>query len=140
MSGIPMRVTLAVASIGAAVIHFVVTPDHFEEFALFGVFFLLLGVFQVLWGGSVALVPNRIVLLTGVLASAAVIGVWVVSRTAGLPLGPDPGTPEAFGVLDTLSSALEAVIVVGGTSALIKRSPRQRPAELPPWEREPRAA
>jgi hypothetical protein len=140
MNGIPMRVTLAAASIAAGVIHFLVTPDHFEEFALFGAFFLALGAFQVLWAGAVLAKPNTIVLLAGVLVSVAVIAIWIVSRTAGLPIGPEAGEPEAVGFLDILSTVLEALVVVVGTYLLITKPESERRPELHSLEREARAA
>lgn len=139
MDAIPTRVILALASIGAGVIHFLVTPEHFEEAMLFGVFFLLLGVFQVVWAGAALLKPNALVLLSGVVASAAVIAIWVVSRTAGLPIGPEAGEPEPVGLPDALASGLEALIVLGGTFLLARRAQSERPA-VAPLERQRRAA
>ncbi len=140
MNGIPIRVMLALASIGAGVIHFWVTPDHFEEFALFGVFFLLLGVFQVVWAGAALLKPNAAVLLAGVTASAAVIATWTVSRTAGLPIGPEAGEAEPLGLLDVLATTLEGLIVLTGTFLLVHRGQVQGPVEVLPADHERRAA
>ena len=141
MTGIPMRLTLALASIGAAVIHFMVTPDHLEEFVLFGVFFLGLGIFQAVWAGGILLKPNTLVVAAGVLVSVLVIGVWALSRTAGLPIGPEAGEPEAVGLSDVLATALEGLIALGGTYLLVRprRSPEGR-AQRTTWEDERRAA
>jgi hypothetical protein len=56
--------------------------------------------------------------------NAAVIGLWLVSRTIGLPVGPEPWTREAVGTADIVCSALEAVVVVLLVLAL--RRPRVR--------------
>jgi hypothetical protein len=44
--------------------------------------------------------------------NAAVIGLWLVTRTTGLPVGPEPWEAEAVGTADLLCSGLEAVVVV----------------------------
>jgi hypothetical protein len=53
---------------------------------------------------------------------AAVIGLWLASRTIGLPVGPEPWTPEAVGTADIVCTALEAVVVA--LLVLAARRPR----------------
>ena len=140
MKGTVLRVILALASLGAGVIHLLVTPDHFAEFVPFGVFFLVLGVFQVVWAGGAVLKPNALVLWTGVIVSAVTMVIWFLSRTAGLPIGPEAGEPEPFGLLDTLASALEGLIVLGGISLLTLHRAERTGWYEPVTESERRAA
>jgi hypothetical protein len=66
--------------------------------------------------------------------NAAVIGLWFVSRTTGLPVGPEPWEAEAVGTADLLCSALEAVVVV--LLALTLRRPQvQKSAALTKLQR-----
>jgi hypothetical protein len=44
--------------------------------------------------------------------NAAVILLWLVSRTIGLPVGPEPWQAEAVGTADLVCSGLEAAVVV----------------------------
>ena len=46
----------------------------------------------------------------GLAVNAGVVAIWVVSRTTGLPFGPEPGTPEAIGVPDVTATGFELVI------------------------------
>jgi hypothetical protein len=117
---------LAVASIAAAAIHFVVMGEHFEEYFAFGVFFAIVAWVQALWGMSVAAVPSRGVLITGALLNAIVIAVWTISRTAGIPFGPEAGTPEPISSLDALSTGLEAGIVIGALLLSARRLPQRQ--------------
>ena len=55
-------------------------------------------------------VPDR-VLVAAIVATAAVIAVWLVSRTVGLPIGPWAGEAEAIGVSDAIVTITELVIV-----------------------------
>ena len=43
---------------------------------------------------------------------------WAVSRSVGVPLGPDGGLPERLGLLDGAATTLEA-LVLAGTFALL---------------------
>jgi hypothetical protein len=107
-----VRWPLALLSVLAAAIHFIVTPEHYEEYALFGVFFAVLALFQLAWGLLVVQRPSPVVLLAGMVVNLAVVVIWLISRTSGLPIGPEAGEAEEIGLLDGVSTASEAVIVL----------------------------
>ena len=68
-SGLAARVA-AIASIGAAVIHFAVMPDHWRDWVPSGVFFAGIAVFQLVWGLAVLTRrPGAMLLATGILAN-----------------------------------------------------------------------
>lgn len=119
------RWELAAATTGAAAIHFAVIAPHFVEYRPFGFFFLAIAWFQALWAVLILTTNDRRLLVVGLVVNAIVVGVWVWSRTAGLPIGPEPGTAEEIGAADSISTALEAVIVVG-TTLLLAPIPRWR--------------
>ena len=58
-------------------------------------------------------------------ANGAMVEVWAVSRTTGLPVGPDPWMPEALGALDLLATGLEIVLIAVGAWALSATSPTE---------------
>jgi len=47
------------------------------------------------------------------LASVWVVALWLVSRSTGLPIGPDPWEPMAYGVPDVVASCAALVTAVG---------------------------
>ena len=102
----------ACASLGAGVIHLAVVSEHVSEWWLYGLFFIVLGVVQIGWavlameGDSL---PSRLLYAA---VNAAVIGLWLLTRTTGLPVGPEPWQAEAVAAADLLCSVLEAVVVV----------------------------
>lgn len=103
-------VIAAILSFGAAAIHFAAVQPHLEEFVPFAVAFAFLGVVQLVLGvGLTRGWPAA--RTTSVLVSLGVIAVWVMSRTAGLPIGPEPWTPEEIGPADVISSTFEAAMV-----------------------------
>jgi hypothetical protein len=108
-----LRFAVAVASAGAAAIHFAVIDEHFTEYWLFGVFFVLVALAQLGWVVAVVSDPTRTIYVIGALGNALIVMTWVISRTSGLPLGPEAGVPEPVGVADVASTALEVAVVVG---------------------------
>ena len=125
-----LRWQLAAASLGAAAIHFAVIVPHFNEYTPFGIFFLVVAWFQATWAVLVAMADDRRLLLAGVVLNAVVVLVWIWSRTAGLPIGPEPGVAEEVGAPDAISTSLEAVIIVWATLLLTQvyrwREPSRR--------------
>jgi hypothetical protein len=117
-----LSVTLACSSIAAAAIHFAVVGDHLDVGPLHGSFFIVVAWAQVLWAIAVLVAPRPAVLLAGVAGNAAIVAVWVLSRTVGVPVPPDPWTPEAVSVADLVATGLELVVVAGALVAL--RRPR----------------
>lgn len=97
----------AALSLGAGVVHLAVAPDHWLEYRAFGVFFLLAGLVQLAWAWAVWLRPAGPLLRIGVGGNAALLALWAVSRTVGLPIGPHHWSPEVFGWADGITDALE---------------------------------
>ena len=107
-----LEVDAAVLAIAAGLIHAVAAVTHSGEYWLFGSFFAVLAVAQVVWGALVYRGASRSLLVAGAWASASVALLWLVTRTVGLPIGPHAGRPEAVGPLDILATLDELAIVV----------------------------
>jgi hypothetical protein len=104
---------LAALSIAASAIHANVCAPHFEEAIAFGVFFVIASTLQAAWALIALWRPTRRLLITGTVGNAGLILVWAVTRTVGLPLGPDTWRPEAIRVADLLATLVELSIVIG---------------------------
>jgi hypothetical protein len=96
----------------AGFIHVRAAIEHLPVSAAEAVFFELLAAAQLLLGVMLYRRPSRTLLVTAALGSVAVVVLWVVSRTVGLPVGPQPWVPERVGALDVLASADELVLAV----------------------------
>lgn len=119
------RLALALASAGAGTIHVALGPAHLTQWAVLGWGFYLSGALQLLW--ALALVRRERWLVTGALGSLLFVGVWLVSRTTGLPLGPERWQAESVGRADLLCVALE-VVVAAGALFLVRRPAAGRSA------------
>lgn len=123
------QLTLAGLSVVAAGIHAWVVPEHYEEDALLGVFFAVVGVAQAGWAAAVISRPTRRLHGAGIALSAGSLALWALSRTAGLPIGPEPWDAEPAGLLDVAAGAAEfAIVVVAamslGRGAFVRRGER----------------
>ena len=92
----PARAAAALSCV-AGLVHLVVAPEHFDEWAPAGIFFIVvaagqLWLAQALWRGLGArLVPPA------VLVTSALVALYVASRTVGLPFHAD-GAAEGLGL------------------------------------------
>ncbi len=102
----------ALLILGAAAIHFAVAPEHFQEYLPYGLFFVGLGLAQLGLAVAVLRAPSRRLYAIASGGTVAVIAIWLISRTVGLPLGPDAGKPEPVGFIDLLASIIEATAVL----------------------------
>jgi hypothetical protein len=118
---------LVALSVGAAAIHFAVVFEHFDEYVLYGVFFLIISWAQLIWAAIAAWRPSRLWLWLGIAGNALVLAVYVASRTTGLPIGPDINNPEPAGGLDVVSGILEFALIAGCAALLWRPSLADRP-------------
>lgn len=115
------RLKLIVAlSAVTGVIHAKAMVDHAEHDWLFGLFFGVLTYAQVLWAVRVWRRPDDRRWWTAVAAaSLGIVGIWLVSRTVGLPFGPWANEAEAVGITD-LAATLNEVVLAGLIFAMLR--------------------
>jgi len=110
-STIAWGLAAAALSACAAAIHFAYAPDHFDEVASHGWFFVAAGAAQVCFALLVLTRPRRSVWMFGAVVNAIVFGTWAVTRLNG---------SEEMGWPDTIVSVAELLIVVLSIIALRK--------------------
>jgi hypothetical protein len=121
-----LRWLLAALSLGAGVIHFAVSGEHYDVSWAHGTFFAVVAWLQLSFAIAVVLRPTRRLLTAGVLLNTGILGVWVMSRVWGAPFGSSPWTPEDVGWADGLSSGFELGIVVLTLAVLLRPAVAQR--------------
>jgi hypothetical protein len=104
---------LCAASAAAAAVHFAVLGEHFGEDPRFGAFFVAAGLFQLAWAACILKRVSPRLLVAAGIGNALILGVWALSRTVGLPIGPDSAVPEPVGLPDLVASACEVGLVAG---------------------------
>ncbi len=127
-----------VLSAAAALAHVVVAPDHFTWWPTAGLFFVVLGVAQLLYSvGLVRFSYDHRLVLAGIWGTVGVILLYVASRTVGLPNTPPvpihggrwvpgrsilPDGAKHVGPLDVFTLVAEVMLVVTLVSMLPTRS------------------
>lgn len=106
-----LNVAAAMLALGAAAIHAAVTPGHLREYAPFGLGFAALAVVQVAVAMAAISGQLRRIQWPVLIVTLAVIGVWVVSRTLGLPIGPEAWHAEPIGLADSVATLFEVALV-----------------------------
>ena len=117
----------ALLSLWAALGHLLVMPDHFREWWAYGLFFLGAACAQAAFAVLVLLRPAPWLLLCGIAGNLAIVGMYVLSRTNGPPLGPHAGRPEGAAALDLTCTAAE-LGVIAASLALLPPAPARRTA------------
>ena len=110
-AGESLVVAAALFSAGAASIHFAVAKVHFDEYTLFGVFFVGTGLAQLVWPIWVLFRRWRPLFVLAAIGNAGIVALWAVDRIWGLPLGPTPWKPDPIGFGDSTTAAFEVLLV-----------------------------
>jgi hypothetical protein len=113
-----LRVVVASTLVGAAVIHAAQAPSHLAEWWAAGVTFVGLAAAQAVLGAAAAVWADRWVWQLAQAVSLATIGLWILSRTVGLPGGPEAGLPEPLGRADLVATGLETATVLAASLLL----------------------
>src|SRR5215472_17241048 len=117
----------ALLTAGPAAIHFAVAPVHFEEYVPFGLFFVTVGALQLAAAAAMLFRPSRRLFLVAAAGTAGLIGLYLVSRTVGVPVGPHPWRPEMVGFPDIACTAMELVALpLFAVAAFRRPRPRRR--------------
>src|SRR6266540_4181380 len=103
----------AALSLVAAVIHLWVMPEHFDEWWGYGTFFLVVAILQWFYAFALLRWPRWPTFLIGIIGHLAIISLYIVTRTAGIPLfGPHAGEVEGIGLIDLTSKLAELALVI----------------------------
>lgn len=139
----------AALPLAGAAIHLWVLPAHAQAWWVFGTFFALAALAQLLTVVIVLRWPEPPLILAALATQVGIILVWMISRTSGLPIGPPvvdmtagladpnrggygphtPGYPEPVGLLDTASTVIE-LLTVCALLAMLSEATRRRTINL----------
>jgi hypothetical protein len=111
------RRALVVLAWVAAGIHLVLTPEHFRERTVYGIFFLGASVFQVWLGWALLRRPSVRVFRVGAAGSLGLIATWIATRAVAPPLSPE-GAPEPVTLAGVVATGAELAALVLLAAAL----------------------
>ena len=125
-----VRVLLVAGLLGGAAVHAAVVREHLDHWPAAGLFFALVAASGFVVGLALLRRVDGPRLLAALALSVGPLLVWLVSRTAGLPFGPEAGTPEQVGLADA-SACLLGLAGAGTALILLRAGSRLRTRTLP---------
>jgi hypothetical protein len=111
---------IALASIAAGAINIAAAATVGRGSTQNLAFFAVVAAAQLVWGAVAMVRAPRWWLALGAAGNLVVVITWVVSRTAGLPVGKYAGLTLPVGLPDGLATALEVVVVAGAAALLVR--------------------
>src|SRR5829696_1075796 len=116
----------AALSLTAAAMHAWAMPEHLEEWWGYGSFFLIAATAQACYGLALLRRPGRMLLLLGVVGNLAIVSLWAVTRTVGIPfVGPHAGEAEPVAALVRSARRTEVVNPVAEVASATADEPGQ---------------
>ena len=123
-SRLPAPAAAAALSLAVAWVHLAYVASHLRQWWAYGAFFLAAGVGQALFAPLVLRRPGQVVAAVGIAGNLAIVAMYVVSRTAGPPLGPHAHMPEPAGPIDLATTGAE-IALIGILLTLLATRPRR---------------
>ena len=111
-------------------LHLAALPSHLNASTVAGAFFAVTAAAQLLGAVLVVTRPSARTIHAVVAGNVAVLILWAMSRTTGLPTGGELGVQEPFGLLDGMAAAAEILVVAAGARHHAPRPEAHRP---PAW-------
>ena len=126
-----MRLLAACLLGAAAVVHLGYAPHHLADDWAHGWFFVLVGVAELALGALVLARPRRWVWAATIVLNVGIVATWTVSRTVGLPFGPQDLRSEGASAPDITCVVLEVAVIAVAVLALfastwLSQPPRDR--------------
>jgi hypothetical protein len=123
-----LRLTAVACLFGAEAIHIAVIDEHLSEWLPAGLFFVGIALAEGLLGVGLLVKPTARLRRAAIWVSLGTVAVWLLSRTAGLPVGPMSGRTEHVGISDSVATGFELVTAF----ALLAAGAAARTASDPP--------
>jgi hypothetical protein len=109
----PAVYAASVLSLAASLVHLWISVGYFQVWWGYGAFFLAAASAQGFLSVALLRWPSAAACLAGIFGNLAIVALYVVTRTAGIPAGPEaPRGPLDAGLLDMGTTAVELATVV----------------------------
>jgi len=120
-------------------VHGLITPEHFQEWWGYGVFFAVATLAMLVLGLALltdAIDPRyfpgdvlrfrRLMYVAGLVGVVLLVAMYFISRTAGIPLGPGAGQVEPVGGIDIVAKVAELGAALGLAILIVRSSDASR--------------
>jgi hypothetical protein len=108
----------AALSAGAGYVHLAYAESHFDAWWAYGAFFVAAGNLQLIYAALLVWRPRAWLPLAGIAGNLAIVVVYVLSRTNGIPIGPHARVVEDAGAVDWATTAAQVAVIAALTAML----------------------
>jgi hypothetical protein len=122
-----VRLLLVAGLTATAAVHAAVIREHLTHWQPAGLTFALLTLTELTVAAVLLTRRHRNILHAAAAVSAAPLGVWLLTRTIGLPIGPTAGTRVGTGLPEDMAVILEVATLLGALALLHSTSRLQQP-------------
>lgn len=105
-----LAIAAAVFATAGGLIHLTVTRQHLD-FPVVVAGFVLMGVAQWVFGFTILKRPTTVIAVSGAVLHAAIVTVWIVSRTIGLAIVPGAEHVAPVGVADIVAITFSVAVI-----------------------------
>lgn len=110
VSQLTVRLAAAACAFTAQLAHLWVLPEEFTSWPVRGMFFFVVAMIQGILAVLIAFGPRRSTVWFGIAFNALVVGIWLFSRTIGVP-SLIIFIPEPFAWPDAIATAAELLLI-----------------------------
>ncbi|HEX6221920.1 MAG TPA: hypothetical protein VF115_12570 [Acidimicrobiia bacterium] len=110
-----LAIAAAVFAAAGGLIHLTVTRQHLD-FAIVAAGFVFMGVAQWVFALTILKRPTTVIAISGGVLHAAIVTVWILSRTIGLAFVPGAEHVAPVGVTDIVATSFSVAVV--GTAVM----------------------
>jgi hypothetical protein len=114
----------AALSLFAGYVHVAYVDSHLQEWWGYGAFFIAAANLQVLFAALMVRWPRPWLPYAGIAGNLAIITVYVITRTSGIPLGPHRRVVEEAGATDWATTAAQVAVIIA-LLAMLEGRPRR---------------
>jgi hypothetical protein len=114
----------AALSLFAGYVHVAYVDSHLREWWAYGAFFIAAANLQVLFAALLVRWPRAWLPYAGIAGNLAIISMYFITRTSGIPLGPHKRVVEEAGATDWATTAAQVGIIIA-LLAMLDGRPRR---------------
>ena len=105
-----LAIAAAVFAVAGGLIHLTVTRQHLD-FPIVAAGFVFMGVAQWVFAFTILKRPTTLIAVSGAVLHAAIVTVWILSRTIGLAFFPGAEHVAPVGVVDIVATSFSVAVV-----------------------------
>jgi len=107
-----LRKIIPVLSIAAGTIHLLLIQDHMAEAFEWGIFFMVTGISQIIFGFIFVKIQKKLIYYLGAVGNAIIVLIYVYVRLFAAPFAPELGPVTEIDAAGVVTDIIEVILVI----------------------------